>query len=109
MFYDKGIGKNFERVIEKQALEEIEKNGKDKFFYNYNSSLSFMIDSVVWPQGELTLYDNNYIKNCKGVVLKSVNSQSIDKILEKLDYIPEIKEVYIYAAGVFFLKSYYLY
>jgi predicted HAD superfamily hydrolase len=102
LYYDKGIGKTFEKVVENRALDYIQHKSKHQFFYEYRRSLSFEIDNIVWPQAELTLYDKEFIAEMNRAVVKSMNAQSIEKIVQKLDYKPYIKEVYIYAAGVFF-------
>ena len=102
LYYDKGIGQNFEKVIEDRAKRIIEEEGRGEYFYKYNSSLNFEISNIVWPQGELALFDKEYFENINKTVSKGINYESIEKIMKKIELYPQITEVNIYAAGVFF-------
>ena len=103
--YDESYGNNdIKTIIDSVHLKEIKAYGIEKAYKNNNSNLAFKIGEIPWVQGVLTQLDGKYIPKIRSLNIQSVNTSAINKILDKLDKYTQIKEVYIYGVGQFFIE-----
>lgn len=103
--YDEAYkSKDIETIITSKHQKNIRAYGIEKAYENSSSSLAFKIGEIPWVQGVLTQLDANYIPKIRSLNTQGVNTSAINKILEKLDKYTQIKEVYIYGVGQFFIE-----
>lgn len=100
--HDEGYGSILiERIIEDKHLTSIKDISVEKAYSRFIKNLSYKINEVPWIQGVITSINENYIKQMRGLEVKSVNSDAINSLLEVLDENNHINEIYVYGAGQF--------
>lgn len=105
MYHDEGYGSHsVDRLITKKHIKEIKQVGIEKSYYFNAKSSAYKIAQIPWVQGAITLLNEKYIGEINSLKVRSINQDSIDKLIEILTLNSFISEVYVYGAGQFFIE-----
>lgn len=107
LIHEAGFGSTHKfPIINSQHIEWIQEKGCLEVFYKHKKGIALDINNVHWLQGTITCVDSDFLNSFNGnlSVYNSIAnpSESVKKLIKRIEEFGLITEVYIYGAGYIF-------